>query len=404
MYARITLAVAALLTLGPVSAARAFEVKRSADGALVRWFQKDLKWSVDQSIREIEGGDEAIHAAIEAWSEQDGAPVISYAAESSALGPGFDRKNTISYAASGFEPAGKALAVTLLTFDDRTGEVLDADIVLNGKYRFAKLANEAAKIAEHSTSSIAKYDIGRVAAHEMGHALGLSDEFAIPNVLMYPFVSKSRVLSALPAPDDLAGLRTLYIGEVAELSAATKPEEGRGDEQTQAGCAVAGASHLRPDFGFAVGGLFLTLLGLGRARASRSRRRAAFLGLVVGAVGFSVTPDAGAFRSLSALSFTPSAAIPSDVEARVTGVRTTSVNGIFRSELDVVSSRRGRPIHFTRATLWGGTIGGIRQVIGGEHVPVEGEQITLATMRSLYERLGVSMLPDVGAARAWGVQ
>src|SRR5690349_16429067 len=126
------LALAAALTLA--RSANAFEIKHADDGELVRWRRSGVTWSVDRSVREVKGGDDAVATAVAAWTGRAGAPKLEIERKDAKLEPGLDGKNAVFYAKDGFEPAGDVLAVTVLSFDERTGEVLDADIILNGKY------------------------------------------------------------------------------------------------------------------------------------------------------------------------------------------------------------------------------------------------------------------------------
>ena len=41
--------------------------------------------------------------------------------------PGFDEKNGVFYMSGGYAPAGRALAITVLTYDNASGRILDAD-------------------------------------------------------------------------------------------------------------------------------------------------------------------------------------------------------------------------------------------------------------------------------------
>ncbi|MEA2753459.1 MAG: hypothetical protein QOI41_7602, partial [Myxococcales bacterium] len=63
----------------------------------------------------------------------------------------------------------------------------------------------------------------------------------------------------------------------------------------------------------------------------------------------------------------------------VTKVSTTSVAGLFRSEVEVATtscSAKGCP-PTARFVTWGGTIDHVRQEIGGIQVPAAGEAVTL---------------------------
>ncbi len=206
MRSRISAAVALVAALAETSSAQAYELKHAPGGALVRWRHTTVAWTIDRTVKEVPGAEDAIRSALEAWSMRGGGPALVVAATDAALEPGFDGKSAIFYAKDGFAPAGAALAVTLLSFDDRTGEVLEADIVLNGRYPIGVI--DAAGPATDPGADT--YDVGRIIAHEMGHALGLSDELTRPDALMYPYVARARAFTTTPESDDLAGLATLY--------------------------------------------------------------------------------------------------------------------------------------------------------------------------------------------------
>src|SRR4051812_19707819 len=171
MRSRIRAATAFAATLAVTTSAHAFEVKHAEGGELVRWKRAKVVWSVDSTMSEIPGGVAAVSAAVKAWTERAGAPRLAVTIADAALEPGFDGTNAILYAKDGFAPAGNALAITVLSFDDTTGEVLDADIILNGRYAIGSGGDET-------------YDVRRIVAHEMGHGLGLSDEPTQKDALM----------------------------------------------------------------------------------------------------------------------------------------------------------------------------------------------------------------------------
>lgn len=196
-------------------AAHAYEVKRTDAGSLVHWSQTTVRWEISASVRKVKGGEAAAAEALEAWSGRGGAPDLVVTRTRAKLEPGFDGRNAIFYAPDGFAAAGNALAVTILTFDERTGEILDADIVLNGKYRFASSDPDA---DDHDHDQIT-YDLSRVLAHEVGHALGLADEPRLEEALMYPVAWRGT--RGTPAADDLDGVRSIYLDH--EVGAELEP-------------------------------------------------------------------------------------------------------------------------------------------------------------------------------------
>lgn len=93
---------------------------------------------------------------------------------------------------------GDALAVTRLRWDDRTGELLDADTVFNS-----------------NSGLLENADIFRqVTMHELGHVMGLDHSDACGQsgvgTLMRSFLSASAPRITHPTADDIAGANEIY--------------------------------------------------------------------------------------------------------------------------------------------------------------------------------------------------
>jgi len=408
--------------LGSTSVADAYEIKHSAEGEPVRWREETVRWTLDRSMEEVPGGLAAARDAADAWSAQHGAPTLETGgAEGRApLTLGFDGACGVFFAAGGHAAAGKALAVTVLSFDDRTGSILDADIVVNGAYRFAAPPGAAAGSTGSTAASsppAPSYDVGRVLAHEMGHALGLSDEPGREDALMYPYVQPSLAMDAAPASDDLAGLRTLY-------------ESSTGGDAA-GGCAVMARSPAKAPrtalAAVALAAALFSLVSFARARDGRRARRRAASGVVFAAAALALPPDltAAAPASPSAApqalqaGLTPAAiheadqlrgahraAGEADAAAVVTRVSTVSEGGLFRTVLELAcdtttaASRAGsatsgiRCPPRSRAAMWGGTIGGVRQELAASRVPALGDHVLVAfDAPPAADRLGAVRLP-----------
>src|SRR5262249_6990776 len=143
-----------------------------------------------------------------------------------------DQQNGVFYMANGWAPAGTALAITVLTYDNATGRILDADIIFNGSYKFAVLsqgATEAARVETQgprpsATDGISHadqtgdggnvYDLHHVVAHELGHSLGMNDEMERRDALMYRYSTPNEVTLRAPASDDIQGLAELYSTKI----------------------------------------------------------------------------------------------------------------------------------------------------------------------------------------------
>lgn len=178
--------------------AGAFQLKQAAHGQTVHWGGPTMTFVVDPSVEAaVPGGAAAVASALAAWSGVSGAPTLVVTAGPGGGKAAVDGVNTVLLAPEGFAPAGAALAVTLVTFDDETGEILDADIVVNGAYAFAVLAAGARSEGatpmpvEGATSIVATagtFDLFHVLAHETGHALGLGDT-GDDNAVMYAYTT-----------------------------------------------------------------------------------------------------------------------------------------------------------------------------------------------------------------------
>lgn len=96
------------------------------------------------------------------------------------------------------ESLGDALTMTRLRWDERTGEILDADIVFNP-----------------NASLLEDREIFRqVVMHELGHVIGLDHSDACDNsgdgTLMQSFLSPSAPRIRRPTADDIAGVQAIY--------------------------------------------------------------------------------------------------------------------------------------------------------------------------------------------------
>jgi hypothetical protein len=140
-FVALAAAFVAFMSLG-ASEARAQVTKKTSGGDPVRWGQSSVMFTVDPALtRAIPNAEQAVAMALDAWSAKNGAPGLAFATarEGDSVAPAKDGRNVIYYAPSGHPLVGGALAVTILTYDDISGRILDADIIVNGAYPFAVL-------------------------------------------------------------------------------------------------------------------------------------------------------------------------------------------------------------------------------------------------------------------------
>jgi len=388
--------VASALAASPGAAA--FEIKRASSGELVRWKVDAVRWGVDKSVAAVPGGREAVASAAGAWSERGGAPRLEVDASPVKRTVGLDGASTVFFAREGHPLAGDALAVTVLSFDEGTGEVLDADVILNGRRRLGRPARARGERDDDD----ATYDVARVMSHEMGHALGLGDEPEHEDAIMYPYVSSAPDQSTTPSSDDIAGLASIYEPGVAGVSGAGAHDTG--------GCSTARAATTRGRGGVLVA-LAAAAVALVVARGGR-RRRAATGAIVLAAAWFVVPPDVGRSVALAGERARAHAhgtardgndpgdgSEPAATLAEVRGVRTTSTAGLFRSEIDLsLAVCRSRPsCPSARFVTWGGTLGGVRQEVGGRLVPAAGDHVVVTLRGPAAPGPVARVLPGPGA-------
>lgn len=352
-------------TMATVGAADAYEVKRTRGGARVHWDEREIELGLHASLRAREDGARAASEAIAAWSGRVGAPTMK-ATDRAPDAPGLDGANGIFFMKDGYEPAGRALAITILTYDSKTGAIVDADVVVNGRYDLSVLPHDpqaprGASALGGSTTAAAlrgreRYDLVHVLAHESGHTLGMDDEDDEPTALMYRYSAPNDTSVREPGADDIAGLSEVYG---ASLSAEGAACEGR-------------VSPRAPDRGAARWGAALALAAVTFALLRRRGRArdAATACVFLMAIGLPApTPSA---RGATARGGT--------TLARVTRVDTRSVGALFQSVIEVEREDCGAsscaPV---RIVEWGGERDGLVMDVGGRYVPRAWERVGLAT-------------------------
>lgn len=115
----------------------------------------------------------------------------------------YDRKNILAWGRT----SGTALAVTYIRYNS-SGQVVDVDTIMNLKFSWS-WTNQAIYPACADPSS---YDAEDIMTHELGHWLGLDDEYTLEyvNATMYGYGSKSEVKKDTLTTGDIAGTAAIY--------------------------------------------------------------------------------------------------------------------------------------------------------------------------------------------------
>ena len=385
MRGTVAAVAGAAVTLGAFGApdAHAYVVKKTSRGELVHWEERTVSYWLDPSLSTVERSVEATHVAMDGWSGVVGAPELTpRAADATAPAkPGFDRQNGVFFMKDGWAPAGRALAITVLTYDNLTGRILDADIIFNGAYKFAVLDPDIAERAQRSgfthpsaTDGISHqedavdyatvYDLHHVMAHELGHSVGMNDEWERRDALMYRYSAPNDASIREPGSDDIAGLAELYSTQL----------EAKGN-----GCGGATVAPKKPSLA-ASHAAMLAVLGLLaflvlRARGDR-RARVGFV-FAVAAAAVALLPSVDrAGRGVARAS----ELAPGHARAKVLSTSTSMEAGLLRTTFELATSacRAASCPKLGHGTVWGGVMGNIRQEVGGQYAPETGDDVDVS--------------------------
>ncbi len=369
--------------------AHAFVVKKTSKGELVHWDERTVDYTFDPSVdANVQDAVTATSHAMSSWSGTVGAPQLRGHAASAVAGapsaPGFDQKNGVFFMPDGYAPAGRALAITVLTYDNATGRILDADIIVNGAYRFAVLGPSGEVVSPARTTTGAHpsntdgithqdeataspdtvYDLHHVVAHELGHSLGMNDELERKDALMYRYSSPNDATLRAPATDDIEGLAELYSTKL---------------EASGNGCGNATVAPKKPSLAashFAMvatlGFLFFLIL---RGRRDR-RARLAFVvasAVAVYAMLPSISTDGGNVAKASELA-------PGHARAKVLTTSTSMEAGLLKTTYKLATTvcRAASCPKLADGVAWGGTAGNITQEVGGQLAPVSGADVDVS--------------------------
>lgn len=338
----------------------AYDLRTDSEGDVVKW-TKPLELTIASSLADQLHADGAIAAIERAVKHCDDAtPGLSVTARIGDAKPiGYvqtatDNTNSV-LVLEDWPYSSRALAVTLVTLNARTNELLDADIAFNGEeHRFKVLSDDPAQ-------GYAFDDVQNTITHELGHVLGLMHNANVEDLVMYPSAPPGEILKRQLKQDDRDGLLSLYTDPVAPVLESPLPVQG---------CSSSGSSPLFAAFGAVM------LVLLRRRGAGREARRAARAVAVI-----AVTVVSG-----SALAGEPAGeqvAKADDVVIATVGTRESFVHpqrpGMILTRITFASSEcvKGSCAALPGVVVPGGRLGELEQVVIHEPVPAPGERIVV---------------------------
>jgi hypothetical protein len=206
-----------------------------------------------------------VETAFDAWRNvNDKLPKVAFDSRKPApllLEP--DGENRIYYGPITIPGQENDLGLTLQYADQTSGEIVEADIIINSRHPFALL--EPMGTTDDGTESgnmencSAKYDVASVVTHEIGHFWGLGEDMVDTKATMYFSTPPCNVLKRKLKTDDVLAVTSLY---------SVAAPEAAGGSAKAAHCAMTSLGGACPSGAAALG----VLVVFGAAARKRRRR------------------------------------------------------------------------------------------------------------------------------------
>jgi Matrixin len=215
--------------------------KQSPSGHDLHWEKKALTLYLDDSLQKLgPNAHEAVMQAFGQWVASDPRlPDLSFDTGKTSATPQQDGKSTVSYGRISAPGHEHDVAITVTYANDKTGEIIEADIILNSLYPMAILTPKPAGQAsangssshgkdddkdrdrnatnsksmnggEESLDCKNRYDAQNVTTHEAGHFFGLGEDPVERKATMFQTIDQCETHKRALATTDVGALTVLY--------------------------------------------------------------------------------------------------------------------------------------------------------------------------------------------------
>jgi Matrixin len=165
----------------------------------------------------------------------------------------------------------EVIALTTLSYDANTGEILDADMELRGwdgqlpgvaltgygtLGHYFTCGDDAAVCSTYGEAGCRARDVRNVATHEAGHMLGLGHT-PVTTATMYATSSLGEIGKRILGADDVAGVCAIYPNAAPTAVDGTCGPSGFPQETGSGGCGQAGSGAGVAGFAMAIAGLLV---------------------------------------------------------------------------------------------------------------------------------------------------
>lgn len=141
-----------------------------------------------------------LQTSFDAWRVERSVPRIAVVADGDLVRPTANRRYDLM-----FGPLPAKTIATTYTWQWTDGFV-ESDVVFNSRLRWFVASQERDGCYE----SIAKFELGNIAAHEFGHVYGLGHPKSNRHETMHRYAYAGETLRRSPAKGDIAGIKALY--------------------------------------------------------------------------------------------------------------------------------------------------------------------------------------------------
>ena len=226
-------------------------LKHTTKGAEVRWRLQSTTVRIDSSLSSLgSNAENAVKQAFVTWAQSEPElPRVKFEQTSKAEAQAApDGKNTVVLAPITVKGHEHDLAITLTYSDEQTGDIVEADIVVNSEYPFKLLAMSAESGSDDDESSSGNgssttttgtqpsvssarascqatakapsceggaYDLQNVVTHEVGHFFGLGEDMDDATSTMYYCTSRCETHKRVLTNDDTTVMNVLYAPSTA---------------------------------------------------------------------------------------------------------------------------------------------------------------------------------------------
>lgn len=210
---RLSAALIIAASLFPSPAYAFVREKAQGSGKGLYWPEVPVHFRINAACAGADTGKgaciEAVKSSFEEWSTPDCTFLtFAYDGDTSNKAVGYDpssgavNDNLIIWQFYDWAYESSGIALTTTTYKVETGEIVDADMELNGRdFRFAILDKTDPMFT----------DIANTVTHEAGHFVGL-DHASDPHTTMYPAAPYGEISKRQLAQDDIDGICEIYPG------------------------------------------------------------------------------------------------------------------------------------------------------------------------------------------------